>query len=272
MTAAIVVLLHSLRRVRNLVLGVAMLLGLFQVVMIFVARTLENSGQFAQLAALLPPFVRALLGPAMTAFLSFAGIVSLGYFEPAVLGAVIGVAVAVSTRLTLEIESGFMDLILARPIARHWVVTRSIFVSLVAIVVMMLAMLMGTWAGLSTLAPGRVEWPAPSLIVSLGANLGALGLCWSGIALAIAAGSRRRGSAGAWSAVLALIAFLADYVAQLWEPAKAIARFSPFTYFRPLDLVMGGQLPLQSVTILLAITLAGFAVAYFLFLRRDISR
>ena len=104
MKAAIVVLLHSLRRVRNLVLGVAMLLGLFQVVMIFVARTLENSGQFAQLAALLPPFVRALLGPAMTAFLSFAGIVSLGYFEPAVLGALIGVAVAVSTRLTPTLD------------------------------------------------------------------------------------------------------------------------------------------------------------------------
>jgi ABC-2 type transport system permease protein len=272
MKAALAILWHSLRRVRNLVVGVGVLLGLFQIVMIFVARTLENSGQFSQLAALLPPFVRALLGPSMTAFLSFAGIVSLGYFEPAVLGAVIGVAMAVGTRLTLEIESGFIDVILARPVARHWMVTRSVVVALVSVGVMIALMLVGTRSGLALLAPMTSVWPTRGLIVGLAVNLGLLGLCWSAIALAIAAGSRRRGTAGAWGALLALVAFLTDYVARLWEPAKALARFSPFAYFSPLDLVMGGEFPIRSVWVLLAMTIGGFAVAYVLFLRRDIAR
>ncbi len=75
-------LLHSLGRVRTLVLAIGLLLCLLQVILILVARSLDTGGQFAQLATLLPPFVRELLGPSVTAFLSFGGIVSLGYFEP----------------------------------------------------------------------------------------------------------------------------------------------------------------------------------------------
>ncbi len=185
MRAALVILWHSVRRVRNLVLSVGLLLALFQIIIVFIAGVLESRGQFAQLSAMLPPFVQALLGPAMASFLSFAGIVSIGYYEPAILGAVIGVAIAVSTQLTLEIESGFIDLMLARPVARPWIVTRSAVVAVLAVMVMIAMMLAGTWAGLAMLAPATAEWPTRTLILSLAVNLGLLGICWSGIALAI---------------------------------------------------------------------------------------
>ena len=261
---------HSLNRVRTLVLVIGSLLALLQIILVLVARSIENAGQFGQLATLLPPFVRALMGPAVAAFLSFGGIVSLGYFEPAVIFAIVGLAIAVGTRIALEIETGFIDLILARPVARHRMVTRAILVALLSLGLVIALMLWGTWIGLTTLAPAGVERPSLKLILSLAANLGLLGLCWSAIALAIASASRRRGVAAGIAGVLALVTFLVDYIARLWGPANPFAWISPFTYFSPLDLVTGTDLPSQHILALAAITVTGFSAAYFLFLRRDI--
>ena len=265
-------LLHSLKRVRTLVLAIGLLLLWLQVTLILVAGSLHTSGQFAQLAKILPPFLRALLGPAMTAFLSFGGIVSLGYFEPGVIFAIVGISIAIGTRIALEVETGFIDLILAKPIARHKMVTRSIVVCIASLAAIIALMLVGSWVGLVTLAPQGSETPTATLILSLAANLGLLGLCWSGIGLAIASGSRRRGVAAGVTGVVALVTFLLDYIGRLWEPAQAVSWVSPFSYFNPLDLVTGGALPLQNFVVLAGIAVAAFGVSYVLFLRRDISR
>ncbi len=265
-------LLHSLQRVRTLVLVIGLLLALLQVILILVATSLDTGGQFAQLATLLPPFVRALLGPSVTAFLSFGGIVSLGYFEPGVIFAIIGLAIAVGTRIAYEVEIGFIDLILARPLARHVAVTRAVLVTLLSLGFVVGLMLTATWIGLQTLAPAAAEKPAAGMIFGLAANLGLEALAWSSISLAIASASRRRGVAAGIAGVSALVMFLLDYVARLWEPAHRIAWLSPFAYFDPLSIVTGAELPVRHVVVLVGIALGGFAAAYGLFLRRDISR
>ena len=131
--------------------------------------------------------------------------------------------------------------------------------------------MLGTWIGLETLAPAGAARPSVNLIGSLALNLGLLLLCWSAVALALAAAVRRRSVAGASPGVLALAAFLIDYLGRLWQPAESLAKFSPFRYFSPFDLLMGGRLPLKNVAVLLGIALAGFLAAYVLFSRRDIS-
>jgi len=68
------------------------------------------------------------------------------------------------------------------------------------------------------------------------------------------------------------VGFLLDYIARLWNAAKAVSWLSPFAYFKPLELVMGDPFPLRHLWILGGITLAAWALAYALFLRRDISR
>ena len=267
----LLLLAHSMKRLRTLLFAMALLLSVFQIVLVAEARSVERSGGFRQLAALIPPFARELLGPSITAFMSFAGILCLGYFHVAVMGALVGLAIAVATVPASEVETGFMDLILARPLARHWIITRSIVVASLSIGLVLGFMLLGTWIGLRTLAPAGAVWPTVSLLRSLALNLGLLMLAWSGVALAIASTARRRSAAGAVAAVLALAAFLVDYLGRLWQPAEALAWFSPFRYFSPFDLVMGAPLPLKNVAVLLGIALAGFLAAYVLFSRRDIS-
>jgi ABC-2 type transport system permease protein len=269
---AFLLLAYSLRRLRTLVITTGILLGVFQVVLVAVAGSIEKSGSFEALSALLPPFVRELLGPSLTSFMSFSGIVCAGYFHVAVMGALIGLTLSVATIPVSEIETGFIDLILSRPLARHWIITRTIGATMLAIVLPLVLMTTGTMTGLYLLAPAGAGWPPMKLILSLALNLGLLTLCWGGVTLAIASVSRRRSEAGALAGLLALASFFIDYVGRLWRPAESIAWLSPFRYFAPFDLVMGNPLPTRNLVVLGGIAVAGFTAAYILFARRDIAR
>jgi ABC-type transport system involved in multi-copper enzyme maturation permease subunit len=272
MSGPFLLLKHSLKRMRSLVLTMGLLLGAFQIVLVMVAGSIQRSGGFEQLSAMLPPFAREMMGPSMAGFMSFGGIVCLGYFHLIVMGSLVGLAIAIATVPAAEVETGFIDLILSRPLARHWIITRSMIAVILAVVAVLGLMMTGTWIGLETLAPPGADWPSVTLIRSLATNLGLLMLCWGGVALAIGSAARRRSIAGASTALLALTAFLLDYVGRLWQPAQSVAWLSPFRYYSTFDLVLGAPLPLKNVAVLGGIALAGWLAAYALFARRDLVR
>ncbi|MCU1337668.1 MAG: type transporter [Bryobacterales bacterium] len=271
MRSAALLLAYSLKRVRALTITTGLLLAALQLVLIFVAGSIQSSGGFDQLSALLPPFARQLLGPSAATFMSFSGIVCLGYFDLAVMIALIALAVTLATTPASEVEIGFMDLILARPLARHWIITRTIVLTALVSAALLALMVGGTWAGLQMFAPAGVPWPSARLVNSLAINVGMLTLCWGGVAMAIGAASSRRSVAGGATGLLALATYLLDYVARLWQPAEKVAWLSPFRYYNPFDLIIGNPLPIKNLVVLGAIAVAGFAAAYVLFARRDIS-
>src|SRR5260370_10496248 len=157
MSGPLVLIMHSLKRVRTLVLTVGALLACFQVILIVVARSIQSSGGFEQLSALLPAFAKEMMGRSRASFMSFAGIVCLGYFHVAVMGSLVALTIALATMPTSEIETGFMELILARPLARHWIITRTIIVTTLSTAVLLAIMMAGTWIGLAALAPKGIE-------------------------------------------------------------------------------------------------------------------
>jgi ABC-2 type transport system permease protein len=270
MTGPLLLLALSLKRARTLLMALGFLLAALQVLLVLIAGSIERAGEFEQLASLLPPFVRALLGPSMASVMSFSGIVCLGYFDLGIVIALLALAIALATVPASEVESGFADLILARPLARHWLITRTIALLLFAILFMLAVMVTGTSAGLVALAPANVRWPSPRMLGSLALNLGLLMLCWGGVAMAFGAACRRT-VASAVTGLLALTALLLDLTGRLWPPADRIAWLSPFRYFIPFDIVMGSELPIENMLVLWAIAMTGFTVAYFLLSQRDIS-
>ena len=269
MTGPLLLLSLSLKRARTLLIATGLLLAAFQVLLVLIASSIHPS-KFEDLASLLPPFVRALLGPAVASVMSFSGIVCLGYFDLAIVAALLALIIALATLPASEVETGFADLILARPLRRHWIITRTIALVLLSILMMLALMMAGTWAGLATLAPDDAQWPSPLMIGSLALNLGLLMLCWGGVAMAFGAACRRS-VASATTGLLALTALLLDLAGRLWPPAERFAWLSPFRYFIPFDLVMGTALPVENILVLWAIATTGFTMAYFLFSQRDIS-
>jgi ABC-2 type transport system permease protein len=267
----LVLFLNSLKRVRILVLAMGALLAAFQALLILVAKSVQESNAFDEMEALIPPIFREMMGPSVPNFMSFGGIVCLGYFHLSVTGSLVGLSIVLSTMHTSEIETGYMDLILSRPLARHWIISRSILILLVCTVGLLAAMMAGTWAGLRTLAPADVEWPRSQLVLSLAINLGLLMVCWGGVAMAIGAICRRRSVAAALAGLAALATFLLDYVARAWKPAESVGWLSPFRYYSPFELLMGKPIPAKNLLVLAGVAITGFTLAYILFSRRDIS-
>lgn len=267
MSGATVLLRHSLRRQRTLLIAVCALLFAFQILLILVARGLQDTGGFAQLENLIPDLVRQWTNvPA----LSFRGMVSFAYSHPVVLLFLMAMAIAIGTEPAGEIESKFVDVLLARPLARASVINRSLTVLVLATAAAVGSMLLGTWSGLLLLAPRTAPWPAPRVILSLAANLALIVVAWGVIALVIASRARRRAATAGATGVLVLGMFILDAVGRLWNPLREAAWISPFHYFSPFPLIGGAPLPGRDVAVLAAIVVAGFAVAHVAYARRDL--
>jgi ABC-2 type transport system permease protein len=260
----------ALKRARALLAATGLLLGAFQVLMVFIASSIKPEAM-DQIADLLPPFVRNFLGPAVASVMSFSGITCIGYFDLVIVIALLALVTALATLPASEIETGVADLILARPLPRHWIITRTLALVVFAITLMLTLMVAGTWIGLVTFASDIDTWPSVTTVASLALNLGLLIFCWGGIATALGAACRRS-MAGAVTGLLALFALLLDLIRSIWSPAESVAWLSPFHYFIPFDIVMGRALPADNLVVLWAIAMTGFTAAYFLFSQRDISR
>lgn len=261
----------SLKRVWPLLCAAGLLLAVLQALRVRIAAQVHDTGQFGQLAALLPSSVRDILGSSLASIMTFNGIVCGVYFDIGFIIALLALAITLATLPASEIETGFADLILARPLPRHWLITRTIALVLFSILLMLLMIMAGTWAGLALFAPPDAPWPTARQIAPLALTLGMLVASWSGIAMALGAGYRR-GAASGTTGLLAFAALLLDWAQRLWPALDCIAWLSPFFYFNPYDLVAGSPLQVENLLVLGAIAMTGFTVAYFIISQRDISR
>jgi len=215
--------------------------------------------------------VRHILGHSLGSVMTFNGIVCGVYFDTGFIIGLLAVAIALATLPASEIETGFADLILARPMPRHWLITRTIALVLFSILLMLLMIMAGTWAGLALFAPADAPWPTARQTGSLALTLGALLVCWSAVAMALGAACRR-GVASATTSLLAFAALLLDWAQRLYPPLERIAWLSPFFYFDPYDLVAGAPLHVENLLVLWAIAMTGFIAAYLIMSQKDISR
>jgi len=268
--AAAVLVRHSLARLRMSLLVMAAALALFQVLLALAAAGLQREGTFEQLASLIPSFVRELVGTALMSMMSFSGIMALGYYHVAIVAVLVGLVVAVATEPAAEVETGFSDLVLAQPVPRAAVITRSAILLVVCPALVVAAMTAGTFIGLWLAGPAAGSRPTAGLVARLAFSLWSVLACWGGVSLIVGAAARRRAVAAGIAGGAAAALMLVDYLSRVWKPIRGIARLSPFHYYNPLDLVMGKPLPPGDIGILLGTGVAAAAVAYVLFQRRDI--
>jgi ABC-2 type transport system permease protein len=268
--ATLVLASHSFRRIRAIAVAIAVVLAGFQFLLTQVAVVLERDQAFGALSSLVPDFMRSIAGPSMVAFMSFGGIVALGYFHPIVLASLLGLGIAIATEPAAEIESRFDDLTLTRPVPRGAVIARSVILLVAIVGSILVLMAAATFTGLACCTPSSVQRPPVALFRALAISLGAIVWCWGALALAAAAAVRRRAVAGSLAGVGALAGFLLDYLGRVWDPISRISRLSPFHYFEPMPLVAGSPLDVRNVGILFTVGMFGVVAAYVIFDRRDL--
>jgi len=259
---------RSLARHRALIVAVAALLSAFQILDIVVAYNLQTNGIYAQFASLVPAFIQEAMGGVLTG--SFSGAVALGFAHPLVMLSLSCVAIYLASEPAGEVEDGLVDLVLARPVPRFLVVTRSALVYIVGSAVVVAAMFATSrisvrWlspATLSTLPALRLGWVA--------ANLLAIVWCFGAAALAIASLVRERMRAAGTTGLVAVFLYLLQFGAAAWNPLRPFARVSPFHYYDPMKTLLGTVSPAKDVVGLLGASAALLAVAYVLYAKRDL--
>jgi hypothetical protein len=267
MSGLVTLVRHSLRRRRTFLLVAYGVLFAFQLLIIAAARSLEQSGKFSALGSLLPTFMQQWAGVMVS---SFRGLVLLGYTHPIVVLFLIAIATTIATECAEEAELKFVDVIMARPLARSVAINRSIVVLTVVIGAAVACMILGTRTGLALMKPESVASPALRTTLSVAAELALVIFAWGGIALAISSVSTRRASAAGASGLVAVAMFVLAILAGFWDKAAPYAHVSPFYYYHPSQVIGGAALRVSDIAVLVGFGVVGCVVAHIVYAKRDL--
>jgi hypothetical protein len=259
---------RSLARHRALILGLGGLLSGFQFLLVAVATSYQEQGLFTQVSALVPAFVQEALGGMLLA--SFAGSAALGFFHPVVMLALSCAAIYVASEPAGEVEHGLVDLIAARPVPRHVIITRSAIVYAGAAGTIVALMFVANETAVRLMAPSGVALIARTRLLWVAANLLGVVWCLGAGGLAFAAGARRRGAAAGTMALIAVFLYLLHFAAAAWARLRPAARISPFHYYESMPTLLGASQPVRNIVGLLIATAILIAVAQVVYSRRDL--
>jgi ABC-type transport system involved in multi-copper enzyme maturation permease subunit len=242
----------------------------FQIVIVGQASAIEHANQFSRVAEFIPSFLQRGLGSQAMLLATFKGTVAFGYFHPVVATLISVVASYVASEPAHEVESGLVDLTLARSVPRHVVITRSLVLAVGAVCTAILLMAAGSWTGLRLFASSTFDAPSAAASARLLVHLGAVALCFASLGLAVAASARRWSNAFTSVALAAVVLYLIDFLSIGWPLMRAISWISPFHYYPALSILAGTAPAFRNIGILLSASLVLCAVAYWRFNRRDL--
>lgn len=259
---------NTLRGARVLLASLCAGMLLLQVVIS--ATYSQFSGVLAQMMQQLPPEMAAFmkLQPGAPFAADAYGYLALGYYHPMflVLGSTLAITLG-ARAIAGEIDRGTILYLLARPIPR-WQVVVSKALSLVPATVAIAAVAVAGTAVGSALTGIQVDAARFALA---GINAWALFLALGGVALLLSTVTSSTGAAAGWAGAFALVSFVVDFLADLWDPVRAIEWASVFNLYDPSSIITTGQLNWGPVVILLAVACVAVVVGALRFERRDIA-
>jgi ABC-2 type transport system permease protein len=260
---------RSFARARGVLGGAALLLVLFQLALVLQAASYDQERMFETLGRMTPAFIQRWFGDTITALASFGGIIAFGYFHPVVVLLVALVTAFVASEPAGDVEAGHVDLLLAGPVARHWIMTRSGILLVLSPVLLAMAMMTATFTTAALVAPSDARGPSFSSIATLAAHLVAVAWTFGALALLLASMARRRASAFAPAALTTVALYFLNVLAASWAPARAADVVSPFHYFQGTRILAGISDPGRDLFILGAATALLVAGSYWRFGARD---
>lgn len=268
--AGLALVTRSASRSWRPLLAVCVILSVLEVVLVLNASAQFEAQTFSRMADLMPAFLRRTLGDLTLVMLSFQGIVTVGFFHPVFVLLVSLLGIFFGSEPAYDVEEGFVDLLLARPLRRHWLITRSLALILIGACAPPLAMSLTMPTALWFLAPASAPWPAASVVAKMALNVTAVASLFGALSLLIASAARRRGAAIAVAGIVAVSCYLVMFLEPTWAPARRIGWLLPFHYFQPMNVLAGRGELWRDLSVLGLASLTLVAAAYWQFSRRDL--
>jgi len=270
LTAGLALTAHSLNRSLRPLLAVGVVMIALQLVLVLQASVQQQAQSFGRIAEMLPAFLRRSLGDLTLVLVSFPGAVTAGYFHPVVVLLVCFLGIYFGSEPAYDVEAGYVDLFLARPLRRHWLITRSLALILIGTCAAPAMMAATMRVALHLFAPADAPWPTVATVLKMTMNLAIVAASVGTISLLVASRARRRGTAIAVAGVAAVFCYLVTFLEPTWAPAQAIGWLSPFHYYRPLTTLAARAEPWRDMFVLGTVGVLLTAAAYWQFNRRDL--
>jgi ABC-2 type transport system permease protein len=261
---------RSAVQMRYAVLGSFVLTFGLQLVLVGQAVSIQESQSFASVASLIPSFIGRGLGSDALLLASFKGTVMLGYFHPLLCVLIPAIAMYAATEPAYEIESGLVDLVLARSMPRALVLTRSLTVGMLYSVAAVSVMALGTYTGVLLFDGARYDLPAVGLIGRLLLHIFAVCCCFAGVGLFAGVSSKRWATAFTTCVLTAVLAYLVDFLALGWPVLRWAAYLSPYRYYHALAIASGTAWEVRDYIVLFGTGAVFTIAAYWQFQRRDL--
>jgi ABC-2 type transport system permease protein len=261
---------RSIVRMRGILLGASCLVAGFQAALVLQAASYEQAQTFDTLGRLMPAFMQRWMGDSMMSLASFRGVVAFGYFHPTIVLVHSMVAAFIASELAADVEAGHVDLLLARPVPRRWLVTRSALLALVIPAVLAALMMAATFSASALFAPAGADRPSITTILALAIHVVAVATCFGALSLALASFVRRRSAAFGPAAMVAVGLYFTNVLAASWRPAQWVDVISPFHYFQGARLAAGVVSPTDGLIVLVAMAAMLVALACWRFSVRDL--
>jgi ABC-2 type transport system permease protein len=240
--------MRQLRHHARLLAAIMVGLVAFEALLVWISASMQIGPEFhALLQMMLPPamlrFVMDQFG-----FVSFEAAVAFGFKHPLVLIVSIAFAIVVATIPSAERESGMLDLLLARPLARtHYLAAHTLLLMTGALVIP-LALLMGATVGLAW--TGRIATVPWHDYIAPAAAYAPLLLLVGSYSLLFAAGAARRGTAVARAAGLTIVFFWFEVLSSMWQRLAGYEWAGLFYYYAPVQVVTGERGVRESMVLL----------------------
>ena len=267
MLTALVV--RSVERARGFLAALLVLLCGFQFAIAIIASELDRTRTFALLATLVPAAVQQMAGGLV--FTSFTGLAAFGFFHPVVVLVFCEAAIFLASEPAWEVESGLVDLTMARAVPRRLAITRTVLVAWGALAGIAVLMAVSARLALVAYAPSGAALPPPRTTALLAANLVALGWWFAALSLLAATLVRRRSLAIGIGGMAAVGLYLLNLFAEISSRAAALRPLSPYHYFNAPAILRGaGMTWPRDIAVLLATAAVMLIVAYRVYEERDL--
>ena len=219
---------------------------------------------------LLPEAFKALLGAQEGIPTSAEGFLAADYRHPLYLVMLSSFVIASTVgAIAREIERGTVLMLLAAPIARWRFLAAKAGALAVGIVLLALAALLGTWAGITVTGTDGVDM---TIFVRVQIATVLLGFAIGGIGLLVSSFNSDGGQAMGITTAVIVVMYFVDFLSLLWDLAEPFGPLSVFHYYDPLAIARAGAVPATDLVVLLSVCVACTAGAFVIFARRDITR
>ncbi len=264
--------IHLIQSMKGLWVKVLLLcLGLFAFEMLFAVVSTSAHVQAEMLEDMknIPPMVQKMLGSGFADAMIKYGVIAFGYLHPFMMVLFILFAfITTGQLLTSEISSGTIGFTLAKAVSRKRLYLNMGIIIFGGFILLALSAFAASALGVVLFHGDRMP---VGPFFALAWNLYLVMLLISGYVIIFASFTETAKGLYTSAGITLLVLFIHSMAAPLWSPLEYISPINPFSYYKPIDVLMGLRFGLGKSIMMIGASAAMFTAGAWIFSRRDIS-